>query len=208
MPGDLQESAFSLTTSTEPPLHKMANKVPRIDQVTPGAGVSIVLKADQRTGREVQGAVQDVLTSGNHPRGIKVRLTDGRIGRVQRMVDPSTLASHASTQDGPVIEEGGENDKHARPFVQRSRYRDVRQDEPLERPAEQVGLDAYIVAPKKKGKGRKNAQQATQSKGDGVPMSQDEPDADVKQTATVTCPVCSMEGDETAIAHHVSSHFD
>ena len=59
--------------------------VPTIQQVTPGASVSIVLKEDQPTGREVQGIVQDLLTRGNHPRGIKVRLRDGRIGRVQRM---------------------------------------------------------------------------------------------------------------------------
>ena len=37
------------------------------------------------TGRQVQGTVADVLTSGNHPHGIKVRLVDGRVGRVQRM---------------------------------------------------------------------------------------------------------------------------
>jgi uncharacterized repeat protein (TIGR03833 family) len=55
--------------------------------VTPGARVSIVLKQDQPTGHEVQGIVADVLTRGNHPRGIKVRLQDGRVGRVQRMKD-------------------------------------------------------------------------------------------------------------------------
>lgn len=48
--------------------------------------MSIVLKVDQATGREVQGTVRDLLTRGNHPRGIKVRLQDGRVGRVQRMV--------------------------------------------------------------------------------------------------------------------------
>lgn len=61
------------------------DSVPTVQQVTPGASVSIVLKEDQPTGREVQGVVQDLLTRGNHPRGIKVRLTDGRVGRVQRL---------------------------------------------------------------------------------------------------------------------------
>ncbi|KAM3415426.1 hypothetical protein BST61_g8950 [Cercospora zeina] len=67
--------------------------VPSTRQVVAGATVSIVQKADQPTGREVQGIVQDVLTCGDHPRGIKVRLADGRVGRVQRMsgtVPPTT----------------------------------------------------------------------------------------------------------------------
>ena len=65
-------------------------------QVVPGARVLIVLKEDQPTGREVQGVVADVLTRGNHPRGIKVRLHDGRVGRVQRM-DDGTLSSSSTT---------------------------------------------------------------------------------------------------------------
>jgi len=52
--------------------------------VVPGADVSVVLKEDQRTGRLTRGIVQDLLTrSAFHPRGIKVRLQGGKIGRVQ-----------------------------------------------------------------------------------------------------------------------------
>ncbi|GAB6257586.1 YwbE family protein [Peribacillus sp. N1] len=52
--------------------------------VTPGASVDIVLKADQRTGKLTSGTVKDILTnSSTHPHGIKVRLTDGQVGRVQ-----------------------------------------------------------------------------------------------------------------------------
>ena len=71
----------------------VSDNVPTTQQVLPGAHVSIVLKADQSNGQETQGVVRDLLTRGNHPRGIKVRLQDGRIGRVQRMVtgDASTL---------------------------------------------------------------------------------------------------------------------
>ncbi|KAL1303687.1 hypothetical protein AAFC00_007040 [Neodothiora populina] len=68
---------------------------PSTTQVHPGAHVSIVLKADQRTNRQVSGVVQDVLTRGNHPRGIKVRLSDGRIGRVQGAF-PSSSSSSSS----------------------------------------------------------------------------------------------------------------
>lgn len=48
-----------------------------------GLKVDIVLKKDQRTGKTVQGIVKDLLTNNSsHPHGIKVRLTDGQIGRV------------------------------------------------------------------------------------------------------------------------------
>ncbi|PIQ29004.1 hypothetical protein COW36_18600 [bacterium (Candidatus Blackallbacteria) CG17_big_fil_post_rev_8_21_14_2_50_48_46] len=49
-----------------------------------GLKVQIVLKKDQRTGKLTEGIVQDILTkSGTHPHGIKVRLTNGEVGRVQ-----------------------------------------------------------------------------------------------------------------------------
>lgn len=52
-----------------------------------GLKVAIVLKQDQRTGRETVGIVKDLLTNSNfHPHGIKVRLTDGQVGRVQRIL--------------------------------------------------------------------------------------------------------------------------
>ncbi len=55
--------------------------------VTTGAEVLVVLKRDQRTGRLTRGRVKDILTrSESHPRGIKVRLEDGRIGRVREIV--------------------------------------------------------------------------------------------------------------------------
>ncbi|MBA7598953.1 hypothetical protein ES703_05978 [subsurface metagenome] len=55
--------------------------------VTVGAEVLIVLKRDQRSGKLTRGVVKDILTrSANHPHGIKVRLRDGKIGRVQEVV--------------------------------------------------------------------------------------------------------------------------
>jgi uncharacterized repeat protein (TIGR03833 family) len=54
--------------------------------VLPGMTVDIVLKNDQRTGKLTRGVVKDILTnSSTHPHGIKVRLTDGQIGRVQEI---------------------------------------------------------------------------------------------------------------------------
>ncbi len=52
-----------------------------------GLKVAIVLKQDQRTGKQTVGIVKDLLTnSSNHPHGIKVRLTDGQVGRVQEIL--------------------------------------------------------------------------------------------------------------------------
>ena len=52
--------------------------------IKPGLKVSIVLKQDQRTGKLTEGIVKDILTkSATHPHGIKVRLKDGKVGRVK-----------------------------------------------------------------------------------------------------------------------------
>ncbi len=52
-----------------------------------GLKVAVVLKQDQRTGRRTVGIVKDLLTNSNfHPHGIKVRLTDGQVGRVQEIL--------------------------------------------------------------------------------------------------------------------------
>ncbi|MBX3084099.1 MAG: YwbE family protein [Anaerolineae bacterium] len=55
-------------------------------EIRPGITVSIVLKQDQRTGKLTRGIVKDILTkSATHPHGIKVRLVDGQVGRVQKI---------------------------------------------------------------------------------------------------------------------------
>ncbi|BBO68699.1 hypothetical protein DSCA_26290 [Desulfosarcina alkanivorans] len=55
--------------------------------IRPGDEVNIVLKADQRSGRLTRGTVREMLTrSPSHPHGIKVRLTDGRVGRVREVL--------------------------------------------------------------------------------------------------------------------------
>lgn len=49
--------------------------------------VKIVLKKDQGTDRRVEGVVKEILTpKAHHPRGIKVRLMDGQVGRVQEIL--------------------------------------------------------------------------------------------------------------------------
>ena len=56
--------------------------------IKPGIRVNIVLKKDQRSGALTEGIIKDILTSApNHHRGIKVRLEDGQIGRVQEVLE-------------------------------------------------------------------------------------------------------------------------
>jgi len=53
-----------------------------------GSKVKIVQKQHQRTGQLTEGVVKDILTkSAVHPRGIKVRLDNGTIGRVQEVIE-------------------------------------------------------------------------------------------------------------------------
>jgi uncharacterized repeat protein (TIGR03833 family) len=56
--------------------------------VVPGRKVQVVQKQDQRSGKLTSGVVKDILTnSPNHPHGIKVRLTDGTVGRVKQIIE-------------------------------------------------------------------------------------------------------------------------
>lgn len=91
--------------------------VPRTTQVQPGVRVNIVLKADQRTGKLTTGQVADILTRGDHPRGIKVRLADGQIGRVQSIsLSSSSVGSTGNSDVAP-------SSSHAAPPAQISQAR-------------------------------------------------------------------------------------
>ncbi|MCT8977860.1 YwbE family protein [Clostridium sp. CX1] len=58
------------------------------ENIYTGRVVDIVLKKDQPTGKLTRGIVKDILTNSKfHPRGIKVRLQDGSIGRVQSIIE-------------------------------------------------------------------------------------------------------------------------
>lgn len=52
-----------------------------------GSKVLVVQKQDQRSGKLTEGVVIRILTNSmNHPRGIKVMLEGGIVGRVQKIV--------------------------------------------------------------------------------------------------------------------------
>jgi len=59
----------------------------RRTDIKAGLKVAVVLKKDQRSGKLTEGIVKDILTnSPTHPHGIKVRLEDGRVGRVKEVL--------------------------------------------------------------------------------------------------------------------------
>lgn len=52
-----------------------------------GLTVDVVLKKDQRTGILTRGTIEKLLTNSSfHPHGIKVKLQDGQVGRVQAII--------------------------------------------------------------------------------------------------------------------------
>jgi uncharacterized repeat protein (TIGR03833 family) len=182
------------------------NRVPSTAAVIRGASVNIVLKADQRTGRTVAGKVQDILTRGNHPRGIKVRLADGRVGRVQSMIgqDSKDQQVPQDTEADPAAT-AGPSAQPSRATTRVGRWqrgdRDIRLDED-ELPPPTIGLDAYIKPAKtKKGatkaKSRPSLEEAV-TPPDGMPSGE-----------MAECPVCgNFKGDVAAVEHHIATHFD
>ncbi|MDI1488709.1 MAG: hypothetical protein OHK93_007985 [Ramalina farinacea] len=84
--------------------------IPTTSQLHRGVGVRIILKADQPTGKLTTGQIDQLLTRGNHPRGIKVRLTDGQIGRVQSLTSADNAGGQGmgpgQQQDVPSVVEG------------------------------------------------------------------------------------------------------
>jgi conserved hypothetical protein len=54
--------------------------------IRPGLRVKVVQKQHQQSGELTEGIVKDILTnSAVHPRGIKVRLESGIVGRVKEI---------------------------------------------------------------------------------------------------------------------------
>ena len=78
----------------------------RRENVKIGSEVEIVLKKDQRTGKLARGKlargiVAEILTSSaSHYRGIKVRLKDGQVGRVQKIYPVFSKINGQEYQEG------------------------------------------------------------------------------------------------------------
>ena len=57
------------------------------NDIKAGIKVLVVQKQDQRSGKLTEGIVKDILTNSSaHPHGIKVRLENGIVGRVQKII--------------------------------------------------------------------------------------------------------------------------
>jgi uncharacterized repeat protein (TIGR03833 family) len=68
------------------------------DAIRIGLMVDIIQKADQRSGKQTRGRVKEILTNSlMHPHGIKVRLEDGRVGRVAAIIDTGTDGTEKRT---------------------------------------------------------------------------------------------------------------
>ena len=75
----------------------------RRESIKIGAEVDIVLKTDQRTGKLTHGKVAEILTSSaSHHRGIKVRLEDGQVGRVQKIYPVFPKINGQEYQEGLI----------------------------------------------------------------------------------------------------------
>jgi uncharacterized repeat protein (TIGR03833 family) len=65
------------------------------DLIKIGGDVFVVKKDDQRTGVTTRGIISRLLTkSSYHPRGIKVMLTSGEVGRVTKLISDEKLESN------------------------------------------------------------------------------------------------------------------
>lgn len=188
------------------PRHPDHPSVPPYAAIHPGRPVSIILKQDQPTGHQVRGIVADVLTRGDHPRGVKVRLRDGRVGRVQGLVSESEGEAGEALVGGPEAglgrdgEGGGSSSRGRGRGMGRGRggriERDVREndeyfyDEGRRRDVD-VGLFSALE------EADRRHEEIRGGNGHGAGGSE-----------IVKCPVCGkFEGDELAVAHHVETHF-
>ncbi|MBT2641289.1 YwbE family protein [Bacillus sp. ISL-41] len=61
------------------------------NELISGLTVDVVLKKNQRTGILTRGKIEKLLTNSSyHPYGIKVKLQDGQVGRVQAIIMDSS----------------------------------------------------------------------------------------------------------------------
>ncbi|CAO2653254.1 Nn.00g026650.m01.CDS01 [Neocucurbitaria sp. VM-36] len=212
--GNSSGRGFGRGRNTNPPSHRPQrprpeyHSVPAFASLQPGTPVSVILKADQASGHRVSGIVSDLLTRGDHPRGVKVRLRDGRVGRVQGLVSLADGERGEALVGGAEAGLGrnGEGDVGSgrggggSGRVAGRMERDVREDDEYfyqERRAADVGLFAALEEADRRDREKREGVGSAGVGGIGNAESE-----------LATCPVCGeFEGDEAAVAHHVESHF-
>lgn len=182
-----------------------ADRVPASSSLAPGVPVAIILKADQPTGHRVHGIVAETLTRGDHPRGVKVRLRDGRVGRVQALVSQGEGEAGEAAVGGAGAGLGRNGEGSRQGAFRGGRIeRDVREndeyfyDEERSRREGQNHPEWFAALEEAD---RRHAQ------GNGG-FGGAEASREDREESTAVCPVCGeFEGDERAVAFHVESHF-
>lgn len=178
--------------------------VPRASSLGLDVAVNIVLKADQSTGKLTAGKIQDLLSRGDHPRGIKVRLQDGKIGRVQSLVDVETAAATGSiTPSGQAASQGD-----SKQYIIQEDHRYMPQI-----PSQEGSLEDYIkIKPAKrnlnaaKGKSIEAESEKSPKDEDSQAMLQQEfPDLDSALVAAILSDSENMENARTTLEALVSS---
>ncbi|KAG8531722.1 uncharacterized protein KY384_003354 [Bacidia gigantensis] len=146
--------------------------VPVWSQLKRGVGVNIELKADQPTGKLTTGYVGQLLGSGNHPRGIKVRLMDGQVGRVKSLTSLPPIDIKSDTPDEVTLFERqfgkamGKQDGRRKSREEYRMQHDYREDETA---PDARNLEDYIVVkPKKTNKKSRPASQPVNTQAQDV----------------------------------------
>lgn len=193
--------ASTNNNAPRPPRPRPAyTSVPPIRAIHAGGGVSIILKEDQQSGHQVKGIVADLLTRGDHPRGVKVRLRDGRVGRVQSLVSEADGLEGEGIVGGPGANLGrngeGTADTGRVGWRGGRMERDIREDDEYlyenRASTQDYGLFAALE------EADKRHEQNRAGPPSGQPVSDE----------VSVCPVCyKFEGDEASVAHHVEQHF-
>ncbi|KAL9636362.1 MAG: hypothetical protein Q9164_002871 [Protoblastenia rupestris] len=134
--------------------------VPKFSQLRTGLSVNVILKADQPTGKLTTGHIAGLLTRGDHPRGVKVRLSTGQIGRVQSLSSAAPIAepSVGIQKEGEDFERSmGVQMARGQDRRERGRYKlqeDYRNDDVA---TDSRSLADYMKVSRKAAKGSKRA---------------------------------------------------
>ncbi|KAH7402222.1 hypothetical protein DE146DRAFT_652760 [Phaeosphaeria sp. MPI-PUGE-AT-0046c] len=180
--------------------------VPAYASIHPSTPVRMILKQDQPTGHTVTGVVADLLTRGNHPRGVKVRLRDGRVGRVQaivsqeegeageRLVGGADASLDRNGGEGGGVGCGGGSGRGGARMRGGRVERDIRDE------------DEYLYDESKQGDRANEGIFGALEEADRRHAAQRS--GEVEGGEVVTCPVCMVfKGDERAVQHHVEMHY-
>jgi uncharacterized repeat protein (TIGR03833 family) len=90
------------------------NAIPKRIEIAPGVRVKVIEKNNQRSGLLTEGIVARILTNSPvHPHGIKVMLTDGKVGRVQAILSGKKSDLPSNTKEASNLTEKIAKNNHS-----------------------------------------------------------------------------------------------